>query len=144
MTNNILADMVGYWYTQLLIILSYIKGAVLEKVLSLNIFLWIFFWATLNYTQELEIQFLLILPELPSIFLYFPKIQPYETAYLRILLVQERNWGWEWFSLLPDITHSWLIVDPREDRKRRVGDCGSPLIFLSFKAGKWVSWHLEN
>ena len=57
MTNNILADMVGYWYTPLLIILSYIKGAILEKVLSLNIFLWIFFWATLNYTQELEIQF---------------------------------------------------------------------------------------
>ena len=43
MTNNILADMVGYWYTPLLIILSYIKGAILEKVLSLNIFLWIFF-----------------------------------------------------------------------------------------------------
>lgn len=76
MTSNILADMVGYWYRQLLIILSHIKGAILEKVQSLNIF-WcmdFFFWATLNYTQELEIQ-LLILPELPSIFLYFPKIQ---------------------------------------------------------------------
>lgn len=39
--NNILADMVGYWYTQL-IILSHIKETILENV-SLNILLYMDF-----------------------------------------------------------------------------------------------------
>ena len=50
MTNNIVADMVGYWYTQLLIILSHIKGAVLEKVVSLNIFRCMDFFSELPLT----------------------------------------------------------------------------------------------
>lgn len=50
MTNNIVADMVGYWYTQLLIILSHIKGAILEKVVSLNIFRCMDFFSELPLT----------------------------------------------------------------------------------------------
>ena len=50
--SNILAAMVGYWYTQL-IILSHIKETILDKFK--HIFVYGFFRATLKYTQKLEI-----------------------------------------------------------------------------------------